>query len=82
MYDKAQVILTCSSGKESGHKCMYILQEVRKACPLELSPSYSLGNAGGGHCLVGVAWMGMISDGWILGDVGGILSARMSFSSC
>ena len=62
---------------------MYIWQEVRKACPLEQSLSYSLGNAGGGgRHLVGVAWTGMISDGWILGDVEGFLSTRMSFSSC
>ena len=44
---------------------------MRKAKPLEWSLSYSVGNAGGGGCLVGEGWTGMMSMGEIFGGVGG-----------
>ena len=44
---------------------------MRKAKPLEQSPSYSVGNAGEGGCLVGEDWTGMMSMREIFGGVGG-----------
>ena len=54
------MILVCSLGKESGHKHMYVWQDVKKACPLDQSPSYWLGNARGGHP-IGVGQTGIMS---------------------
>ena len=79
MYDRAQVILMCSSRKASGQRCIYIWQEVRKACWF---PSYSLGKAGGGGRLVGAGWTGVISAGQFSGDGGRIFAACMSFLRC
>ena len=44
---------------------------MRKAKPLERSPSYSIGNAGGGGRPVGEDQTGMMSMGEIFGGVGG-----------
>ena len=44
---------------------------MRKAKPLEQSPSYSVANAGGGGRLVGEDRTGMMSMGEIFGGVGG-----------
>ena len=74
MYDRAQVILMCSSRKESGQRHIYVWQEVRKACPLEQFLSYSLGKARGGGHLVGVGWTGMVSAGRFSGDGGRIFA--------
>ena len=82
MYDRAQVILMCSSGKESGQRHIYIWQEVRKACALEQFPSYSLGKGGGGGRLVGAVWMGTVSAGWFSGDGGRIFTACIGFLRC
>ena len=82
MYDRAQVILMCSSGKESGQRCIYVWQEVRKACPLERFLSYSLGEARGGGRLVGAGWTGTVLAGWFSGDGGMIFTACISFSRC
>ena len=72
----------CSSGKESGQRCIYVWQEVRKACPLERFLSYSLGKARGGGRLVGAGWTGTISAGQFSGDGGRIFAACISFSRC
>ena len=44
---------------------------MRKAKPLEQSPSYSIGSAGGGGRPIWEGWMGMMSMGEIFGGVGG-----------
>ena len=82
MYDRAQVILMCSSRKESGQRRIYVWQEVRKACPLERFPSYSLGKARGGGRLVGAGWMGRVSAGQFSGDGGRIFAACITFLRC
>src|ERR1700761_122887 len=81
MYDKAQVILTCSLGNKSGQRRMYVWQEVRKDCPRDLFPSYSLGNAGGGGRPEGADWTGVWIGRWICGGIEGIF-ACISFSRC
>ena len=42
------MIFTWSEWKELGQRCIYVWTELRKACPLDLSLSNSVGNAGGG----------------------------------
>ena len=58
---------------------------MRKAKPLEWSPSYSVGNAGGEGRLVGEDRTGMMSMGEIFGGVGGgccsIINLRKLLSS-
>ena len=52
------MIFTWSEWKESGQRRIYVWTELRKACPLDLSPSNSVGNAGGGGCparMVGIS---------------------------
>ena len=75
------MILVCSSGKESGHSRMYVWQDMRKACPFDLSPSYSLGNARGGGHPVGASQMGVM----LVGGVSRVLTgfnSRMRSSKC
>ena len=54
---------------------------MRKAKPLERSPSYSVGNAGGGGCPVGEGWTGMMSMGEIFGGVGGVCCSVINLSN-
>ena len=82
MYDRAQVILVCSEGKESEHRRMYVWHEVRKACPRERFPSNLFGNAGGGGRPIGVVRMEVMSDVLVFGEGGGFIFAVMSFSRC
>ena len=42
------MIFTWLEWKESGQRHIYVWTELRKACPLDLSPSNSVGNEGGG----------------------------------
>ena len=51
---------------------MYVWQEVRKACPLDLSPSYSFGNARGGGHVIGTDRTGVTLTGGVFGS-GGML---------
>ena len=46
--NRVQVIFTWSEWKELGQRRIYVWTELRKACPLDLSPSNSVGNEGGG----------------------------------
>ena len=80
IYDMAHVILMCSLRNKSRQRCIYVWQDVRKDCPRERFPSYSLGNAGGGGHPVGAAWMGIGFVEQICGQVG--MFACMSFSRC
>ena len=57
------MILVCSLGKESGHSCMYVWQDVRKACPFDLSLLYLLGNARCGGRPVGASQTGVMLVG-------------------
>ena len=50
---------------------MHVWQEVRKACPLDLSPSYLLSNARGGGRAIGMDWTGVTSTGGVFGEVEG-----------
>src|SRR6201996_4621520 len=70
IYDKAQVIFVCSSGKESGHSRMYVWQEVKNACPWDQSPLYSLGKAGGGGRPIGADQRGVMLVEEIFREVG------------
>ena len=66
------MIFTWSEWKESGQRCIYVWTELRKACPLDLSPSNSVGNEGsGGHPA------GMVGT-----SVGTFLCSDTIFSSC
>src|ERR1700761_5048732 len=82
IYDKAQVIFVCSSGKESGHSWMYVWQEVRNACPWDRSPLYSLGKARGGGHPIGADQRGGMLVEEIFGEVGGGCSFCMRASNC
>ena len=61
---------------------MYVWQEVRKACPLDLSLSYSLGNAGGGGCAIGTDRMGVTLTGGVFGEVEGGCRFHNRSSNC
>src|SRR6201996_3984711 len=82
IYDKAQVIFVCSSGKESGHSQMYVWQEVRNACPWDRSPLYLLGKAGGGGRPIGADQRGVMLVEEIFGEVGGGCSFCIRASNC
>ena len=55
----------------SGQRHIYVWTELRKACPLDLSPSNSVGNEGGGGCPAGMVGM----------SVGTFLCSNTIFSS-
>ena len=61
---------------------MYVWQDVRKACPLDQSLSYSLGNAGGGGCPIGADQTGVMSAGRVFGEVKGGCRFHSRSSSC
>ena len=61
---------------------MYVWQDVRKACPLDQSPSYLLGNAGGGGRPIGADWMGVTSTGRVFREVEGGCRFCSRSSSC
>ena len=54
---------------------------MRNAKPLEWSPSYSVGNAGGGGHPVGEGQTGMMSMGEIFGGVGGVCCSVINLSN-
>ena len=60
---------------------MYVWHEVRNACPLDQSLSYSLGSTGGGGCPVGVGQAMVMSIGGFFGGVGGGCCCCIIFSS-
>ena len=61
---------------------MYVWQEVRKACPLDLSPSCLLSNAGGGGCAIGMDRTGVTSTGGVFREVEGGCRFRNRSSNC
>ena len=60
---------------------MYVWHEVRNACPLDQSPSYSLGSAGGGGRPVRVGRVAVMSIRGFLGGVGGGCCSCIIFSN-
>ena len=66
------MIFTWSEWKESGQRHIYVWTELRKACPLDLSPSNSVGNEGGGGRPAGMVGT----------SVGTFLCSDTIFSSC
>ena len=61
---------------------MYVWQEVRKACPLDLSLSYLLSNAGGGDHVIGMDQMGVTSTGGVFREVEGGCRSHNRSSNC
>ena len=61
---------------------MYVWQEVRKACPLDLSPSYSFGNARGGGHVIEMDQTGVTLTGGVFREVEGGCRFHNRSSNC